>query len=68
MVGCADCYKTFFDKLQPSLQRIHGNTAHQGKFPQGAGEDVKKAHRLKELKTQLNKAIDEQNFEKAAMR
>lgn len=66
MIGCADCYKTFFDKLQPSLQRIHGNTTHQGKFPQGAGEEVKKAHKLNELKAQLNKAIDEQNFEKAA--
>ena len=66
MIGCADCYSTFFDKLQPTLQRIHGNTTHQGKFPQGAGEDVKKTHRISELKKQLNQAIDEQNFEKAA--
>ncbi len=65
-IGCADCYKTFFDKLQPTLQRIHGKTQHQGKFPMGVGEDVKNAHRITELKTQLNKAIDEQNFEKAA--
>ena len=66
MVGCAECYTTFFDKLQPSLKRIHGNTAHQGKFPQGVSQDVKKAHRISELKEQLNRAIDEQNFEKAA--
>ena len=66
MVGCADCYTTFYDKLQPSLQRIHGKTTHQGKFPQGASEEVKKAHKLSELRAELNKAIDEQNFERAA--
>lgn len=65
-IGCSDCYKTFFDKLQPSIQRIHGKTEHLGKFPLGAGEEVKFAHRLSELKDELNKAIDEQNFEKAA--
>ena len=65
-VGCADCYRTFFDKLRPSIQRIHGKTEHQGKIPMGAGEDVKNAHRLSSLRAELNKAIDEQNFEKAA--
>lgn len=66
MVGCADCYKTFYDKLLPTVQRIHGRTEHQGKFPQGASEEVKQAHRLAELREELNKAIDEQNFERAA--
>lgn len=66
-IGCSDCYKTFYDKLLPSIQRIHGKTEHQGKFPAGAGEDVRYAHKLTELKAELNKAIDEQNFEKAAM-
>lgn len=65
-IGCADCYKTFYDKLQPSLARIHGKTEHQGKFPMGAGEEVKHAHKLAELKEELGRAIDEQNFEKAA--
>lgn len=66
MLGCAQCYTTFFDKLQPSIKRIHGNTTHQGKFPHGVGEDVKKANTIAELKAQLNRAIEEQNFEKAA--
>lgn len=66
MVGCADCYKTFYDKLEPTIKRIHGNTNHCGKVPQGAGEEVKTAHKITELKAQLNRAIDEQNFERAA--
>ena len=32
----------------------------------GAGDEVRYAHRLSELKAELNKAIDEQNFERAA--
>ena len=32
-IGCADCYTTFYDKLLPSLQRIHGKTRHEGKNP-----------------------------------
>ena len=65
-IGCADCYSTFYDKLLPSIQRIHGKTEHQGKFPFGAGEEVRHAHRLSELKAEINRAIDEQNFERAA--
>lgn len=66
MVGCADCYKTFYDKLLPSLQRIHGKTEHQGKFPRGANEETKRIHMITELKSELSKAVDEQDFERAA--
>ncbi|MBR1810586.1 MAG: UvrB/UvrC motif-containing protein [Clostridia bacterium] len=65
-VGCADCYKLFYDKLLPSVQRMHGQTKHVGKVPQGAGESVKTESRIETLKDRLNKAIDEQNFELAA--
>ena len=27
-VGCSECYRTFYDKLLPSLQRIHGRIRH----------------------------------------
>ena len=33
-VGCADCYRTFYDKLLPSIQRIHGKAKHAGKVPE----------------------------------
>lgn len=32
-VGCAQCYTTFYDRLLPSIQRIHGKTKHSGKVP-----------------------------------
>lgn len=34
--GCAECYKTFNEQLNPILKRVHsGNTAHIGKIPKG---------------------------------
>ena len=29
-IGCADCYETFYDKLMPSIERIHGRTPPRG--------------------------------------
>ncbi len=66
-LGCADCYTTFYDKLLPSLQRIHGKTRHEGKNPKVIKTDVNTPeNEIAKLENQLKKAIDEQNFEKAA--
>ncbi len=64
--GCPDCYRVFYDKLLPTIQSIHGKAAYVGKVAGGAGEDVKQAHKRALLKELLNRAIDEQNFERAA--
>ena len=65
--GCPNCYRVFGEKLKPSLQKLHGRAAvHMGKVPNGASEETRREHRLSQLKAQLNAAIDEQNFEKAA--
>lgn len=65
-IGCADCYGLFYDKLLPSLQRIHGRTRHEGKIAQSAGEEIKKERKIKELQREMDGAIQEQNFEYAA--
>lgn len=66
-LGCADCYTTFYDKLLPSLQRIHGKTHHEGKNPNIIKTSaVESPNVLQDLENQLKKAIEEQNFEKAA--
>ena len=31
--GCSNCYKVFFDKLYPSLKKMHGRAAYRGRFP-----------------------------------
>lgn len=64
-IGCADCYETFYDKLLPSLERLHGKTSHEGKIPNRSPE-IKKKSELEELHEELDKAVSEQEYEKAA--
>lgn len=69
-VGCANCYEAFYSELLPSIKRIHGNTQHSGKVPQGieyteVKEEKKPEDVLSNLKAQLKKAVEEQNFELA---
>lgn len=71
-VGCAECYRVFFSELMPYIKRIHGNTTHCGKSPEGpaiAEKSVAEDARVSEvvsLKEELDKAVQEQNFEYAA--
>lgn len=66
-LGCADCYTTFYDKLLPSLQRIHGKTRHEGKNPRIIKtEAVESTGTVEALENELRQAVDEQNFERAA--
>ncbi len=61
-MGCAECYTAFYDKLLPSLQRVHGKGTHRGKTP----SDFKKnSNKLEALKEQLEIAVRDQNFEAA---
>lgn len=64
--ACPECYRVFYDKFLPTIQSIHGKTSHIGKVAGGAEEGVKRAHRLTLLKEQLNKAIDDRNFDLAS--
>lgn len=65
-VGCADCYATFYDRMIPSIQRIHGNTTHAGKIAASAGTKAKLRSELEQARAQLKQAIEEQAFEQAA--
>lgn len=64
-LGCANCYKTFYDKLMPSLERIHGRTRHEGKIANGSPVQ-KKIDKAAELKKQLDAAVEKQDYETAA--
>ncbi len=76
-VGCAQCYQTFRQRLSPMIQRIHGNTSHRGKSPlkaqltlrpQSAMQVVQEEPSpLEEKQKLLREAVEEQNFELAAV-
>ena len=73
-VGCAECYEKFYDKLLPSIQRIHGKARHSGKKPAvtAVKEEVKPKEKSKDeiiadYEKDMQKAVNEQNFEQAAI-
>lgn len=67
-VGCADCYRKFYDRLLPSLQSIHGKIKHTGKQAMVVHSPAEtKINPIAKLKEDLQKAIEEQNFEQAAV-
>ncbi|MBR4868677.1 MAG: UvrB/UvrC motif-containing protein [Clostridia bacterium] len=67
-VGCGDCYQQFRTKLAPTVERLHGKADHVGKTPYAKQEPTSapKPSRLEELKEQLARAIETQEFELAA--
>ena len=71
-VGCTHCYELFADQLYPSIRRIHGNTTHCGKNSGKQAAQVQKPaemtkeQQIAELKKQLDAAVQEQDFERAA--
>lgn len=68
-IGCAECYRTFFDKLAPSLERIHGRATHSGKKIEVVREERNeptKEDQIERLKLKLKEAVEKQEFEQAA--
>ena len=65
-LGCTKCYETFAYQLEPTINRIHGNIRHNGKFPDGRQEKREKENKLNLLREKLNKAIENQEYEDAA--
>ncbi|MDD5155745.1 MAG: UvrB/UvrC motif-containing protein [Candidatus Omnitrophica bacterium] len=67
-LGCGECYVTFKKYLAPLLKRIHGSSQHFGKSPlkTKTGVAKKKIDLLEELRSKLQKAIEEEAFEEAA--
>jgi len=66
-LGCADCYVTFAEGLEGLLKTMHKGTRHVGKVPQVLQQSRDLADRLKVLHKKLSKAVEEENFEQAAL-
>ncbi|MGE6260843.1 UvrB/UvrC motif-containing protein [Heyndrickxia sporothermodurans] len=65
--GCATCYDTFNNRLQSIIKRLHsGNIEHHGKVPKRIGGKVHIKRQIQQLKSDLQLAIKNEEFEKAA--
>ena len=66
-LGCPECYQVFGDVLDTLLKSMHKGTRHVGKAP-AAQRQVRDAQRqVKSLQNQLSKAIQDEDFEQAAI-
>ncbi|HWQ74057.1 MAG TPA: UvrB/UvrC motif-containing protein [Syntrophomonas sp.] len=65
-LGCSECYRVFAQEMEPTLRRIHGNSKHIGKIPSRGGETVLLRKQLDHLKTQLQEAVNHEEYEQAA--
>jgi len=73
-LGCAKCYDTFEPHLRDLLRRLHGSAVHSGEryrtrrsrpgMPEPPEDTA--AQRLAELRGQLQRAVETENFELAA--
>ncbi|SIS61696.1 UvrB/UvrC motif-containing protein [Salimicrobium flavidum] len=65
--GCATCYETFNERLNPVLKRVHsGNTKHHGKIPKRAGGNLNVRKDIERYKESLHQLIKQEEFEEAA--
>lgn len=64
--GCSNCYNSFKEKLLPLFKRIHGHSNHIGKVPRRAGGVIRIKKEISRLKNQLQIAIRNEEYEKAA--
>lgn len=67
-LGCPHCYETYGAHLRDLLRRIHGASQHVGEvyLPPDAPHAPDARQRLAELRDQLRRAVDTENFELAA--
>jgi protein arginine kinase activator len=66
-LGCDQCYVAFDLHLRDLLRRLHGSSQHVGERYDAPGDvTADPRSRLLDLKAQLRRAVDGENFELAA--
>ena len=65
-MGCARCYDVFAPVLVPLLEKVHGKSAHTGKAPDRFREEIQSRREVQAIDDELQKAIAEEQYEKAA--
>jgi protein arginine kinase activator len=67
-LGCPHCYSIYEKQLRAILRRIHGSTHHLGKvYVPPASEAADRTARLVGLRRRLQRAVEAEDFERAAV-
>lgn len=65
--GCAQCYESFFNEIQPIIKGIQGQGHHRGKVPRNVSPNIALKREVSELNAALEEAVKNEEFEKAAV-
>lgn len=68
-LGCPHCYASFEPHLRDLLRRLHGSSQHVGEVylpPTAAAPEAPAPDQLGDLRDQLRRAVEAENFELAA--
>lgn len=65
-LGCPDCYVTFGEMLRPMLSNMHKDVCHRGKIPEHAIHRVHRERKKETLRAEIEEAIQNEDYEKAA--
>lgn len=65
-LGCGKCYLTFRNEMTELLRKVHGSPKHRGKGSMEPGELMQPVKEERRLRDELKRAIDDEDFEKAA--
>ncbi len=66
ILGCAECYDSFEEWLEPDLRRLHRATRHLGEAPGGAGNTAALHDQVRTCREELKAAVELEDFERAA--
>lgn len=68
MAGCAKCYETFAEELEPTVSRLRArNTAgHIGRIPARFREKLEGKRKIEALEAEQKEAVKNENYERAA--
>ncbi len=65
-LGCGKCYSIFRNDLTDLMRKIHGSCEHRGNVPVGTSDAMKPLREERILREELKRAIEKEDFEKAA--
>ena len=65
--GCGQCYSAFRKQAEAMLKKIHGSTLHNTETANLKKAETKGESELDSLRRRLTEAINEENFEEAAL-
>lgn len=64
-LGCSSCYDVFDSEVQGMISNMHKGTVHKGKVPEGMLKVIEAETTLRDLRSKLERAIADEEYEKA---